>query len=156
MRLIHIPFFILRADNVQKFTIKLEVPQEHYWFSKATDKLPGNRIPLEILGSLLLITFSIVRHITFLLWRWFSFWHTYNKLTREIPEKKLKYIVRKLYISNQHEETNEGNEINGTRRVMPIFHVHCTMDLSWKKCVYLRQTKGRLDITRSSRFILEQ
>lgn len=79
-----------------------------------------------------------------------------NKLTREIPEKKLKYIVRKLYISNQHEETNAGNEINGTRRVMPISHVHCTMDLSWKKYVYLRQTKGRLDITRSSRFILEQ
>lgn len=54
-----------------------------------------------------------------------------------------------MYISNQHEETNAGNEINGTRRVMPISHVHCTMDLSWKKYVYLRQTKGRLDITRS-------
>lgn len=156
MRLIHIPFFILRADNVQKFTIKLEVPQEHYWFSKATDKLPGNRIPLEILGSLLLITFSIVRHITFYSDDDSASDIRCNKLTREIPEKKLKYIVRKLYISNQHEETNAGNEINGTRRVMSISHVHCTMDLSWKKYVYLRQTKGRLDITRSSRFILEQ
>lgn len=156
MRLIHIPFFILRADNVQKFTIKLEVPQEHYWFCKATDKLPGNRIPLEILGSLLLITLSIVRHITFYSDDDSASDIRCNKLTREIPEKKLNYIVRKLYISNQHVETNAGNEINGTRRVMPISHVHCTMDLSWKKYVYLRQTKGRLDIMRSSRFILEQ
>lgn len=45
--------------------------------------------------------------------------------------------------------------MNGPRRVMSISHVHCTMDLSWKQYVYFRQTKGRLDITRSSGFILE-